>query len=230
MHYVILGLIAIGLFFVEVLSVVLFLLTLVCYIPYQIFRKKIDNESPPMTINQMPVLRPLPMTFEAHSNMFYRLFSYLYIPRKWQLVQNWHFIYFDKARNEDVELVVPKGFECDAASIPRPFRAFFSPTGLLLLPALLHDCGFEYNQLWEIDRNGNLVSYMPAQGDEKRFWDKLLYDAGMQVNRAKLVNGTIWLVRFLSLPTWINYRRSQTPLPTPTLPSSGDSCLCEFNP
>ena len=55
--------------------------------------------------------------------------------------------YFRLPKNKTI-IKIPKGFEFDGASIPRPFWWILSPVGLLFIPGLVH---------MHIKRMGSLV-------------------------------------------------------------------------
>ena len=176
---------------VGLLAGMLFLVYLLTGAIYFLFKPDLDKVDASIPENKMPVLRPIPVKTK-NQGVIKRFMVYMLVPRTWKLLQNWHWKYFDKEKGAYVELVVPKGFVCDLASIPRPFRAFFNPAGLLLLPAMLHDYAFEYNQLWQVDDNGEYVPYVPedccCSRTQKRYWDTLLFEAGRQINDSWLIN------------------------------------------
>ena len=166
----------------------------------------------------------------------------MFMPRRWQLMQNWHWAYTENrgAQNtRKVELVIPKGFICDAASIPRPFRALLNPAGALLLPAMLHDYAYKYNQLWQTDKTGGFSDYFPSADFKSReskqqmvIWDRFLFQAGQQINGLWPVNATIRYLAWIGLTecTWNQYRELNKPVLTPVKPTTGKRCLCHFNP
>ena len=188
--------------------------------PYFLLSKILEKVKPVIEEKGMPLLRPLPVPTK-NQNIFFRWMVYLYVPRKWKLERDWYCEYTEKDMNK-VTLVIPRGFVCDIASIPRPFRAFFGQTGLLLLPALLHDYAFMYNHLWQVDASGNFTKYNPCKNksrmSQKFFWDNLLFRTGMQINGSWFVNGAIRLLSlFLTSCTWWSYRRAQAKYKNPRL-------------
>lgn len=68
------------------------------------------------TLVEMPILRPLPL---------HKCFG----TRRFELVEDWQFFVYR----------VPKGFITDGASVPRILYWLFEPTGILFLPAIVHD-------------------------------------------------------------------------------------------
>ena len=222
-----------GLFALIVFELVEKLLT-IASIPLYCFsfkyrQKALIRSSRVLTESEMPILRPIPVPSVQQPTFYDQLLVYIFVPREWRLLQNWSVDYIEK-NGSQVRLVVPKGARCDAASIPRPFRSLFNPTGLLLLPALLHDYAYKYNQLWQVDAAGNFSPYRYLDGssdeEQRQFWDDLLYQAGMQLNGFAPINKAIrWLGKFgLTKKTWDNYRQENK---KPGRPSDAGDCLCQ---
>lgn len=106
--------------------------------------------------------------------------------RKWEVVEDW-----DYTLPNGQKIVIPAGFEFDGASIPRPLWAILSPTGLLLIPGLIHDFGYRYDYIWTYDSKGNV--FKGDQGEGQDHWDTLFYDVGMAVNDMEEVNFMAWI-------------------------------------
>jgi hypothetical protein len=149
---------------------------------YFIFKKESD---PFVAPSNMPVLRPLPIPTKNRPFVM-RLLVWIFEVRQWELVNNWQ---FKLASGE--QILIPKGFIFDGASIPRIFWAILSPVGLLLIPGLIHDYGYKYDQLWEVDDNYNISAFRVKAG--RNFWDKMFKDVGNQVNGFSLVDTIAWL-------------------------------------
>jgi len=96
-----------------------------------------------ISTKSMPALKPVPIPTKNQKTVIHKLTAFIFEVRKWELVENWHYTLCD-----GVELIIPKGFRFDGASIPRPFGAILNPIGLLLIPGLLHDYGYKYDQIW----------------------------------------------------------------------------------
>lgn len=94
---------------------------------------------------KMPILRPIPLK-PGESRL-----------RKWRVLEDY---YTDLPGGEQVH--IPRGFEFDGASVPRPLWAIFNPTGILLIPALIHDYAISYGVL---DVDGRLVAYSYKEAD-----------------------------------------------------------------
>ena len=95
---------------------------------------------------EMPVLEPLPIATEKHG-----LTVWMHSIRTWKIAKNWKYkLPASFTRGKDVTIIIPKGFQFDGASIPRPFWGILHPSGLLLIQALVHDFAYRCEFLWEI--------------------------------------------------------------------------------
>ncbi len=63
---------------------------------------------------------------------------------KWFELHESFGFYWDKSETERILFTVPKGFQTDFASIPKPFRVILSPIGRHGKAAVLHDYLCEY--------------------------------------------------------------------------------------
>lgn len=152
----------------------------------------------------MPVLKPVPIPTRNQPSFIHKIAVFIFEVRKWELVEHWHYTY--KSSGEEIELVIPKGFIFDGASIPRPFWAILNPIGLLLIPGLLHDYAYKYQQLWQIS-DGRVVAY--KESAEKEVWDKLFKNVGKEVNGFFLVNAIAWAAVFFGgQSAWDDHRKA----------------------
>ncbi len=186
-------------FFAGVLVIALFIFYAVMYVLYKIV--KLENE-PYFHIEQMPKLVPVPIPTEKQKNPLQKLLAFIFEIRRWELAECWRY-----QLNEKEELIIPKGFRFDGASIPKIFWAFLSPSGLLLIPGLLHDCGYKFDQIWKINSNGCPVPYKRGAG--KEYWDQLFLDVCSEVNGVPLVNFIAWLaVALAGNGAWNKHRKA----------------------
>ncbi len=193
--------------FFQIVGVVVIALSLVLiglFIVYKIFRKEIKSL---IADAKMPVLLPLPIPTKNRTFIM-RLLVWLFDIRKWQLVENWHF-----ELDNGVEIVIPKDFSFDGASIPRIFWAILSPVGLLLIPGLIHDYGYRFNLIWQKTASGDLAPYMEDVG--QKAWDDLFKTVGVQVNGFAVIDYIAWLgLRIGGCFAWNRHRdANQTPVP-----------------
>lgn len=84
------------------------------------------------------------------------------------------------------EFKVPKGFQTDFASVPKPLWALFSPFGKYTQAAVLHDWLYK----------GNGVS-------SRKEADALFYEAGVSSAMQKISMWIMWL--FVRLYAWFAY-------------------------
>ena len=89
---------------------------------------------------EMPTIQPVPIPTKE-MGFFGALFVWLFISRKWTVKKDWHFTL------NGMDLVIPKGFIFNGASIPKYFWSWVSPTGILLISGMIHDYGFKYGTL-----------------------------------------------------------------------------------
>ncbi|USD66292.1 DUF1353 domain-containing protein [Vibrio sp. SCSIO 43136] len=130
---------------------------------------------------EMPKLIPVRIQTKNQPTWLHKLVVFVTQTRKWQLAENWTY-----KLNDDVTLVIEKGFVFDGASIPRIFWAILSPTGLLLIPGLIHDYGYRYDQIWKLEENNQTSVY--AKGKGRAYWDDLFKQVANEVNQVSLVN------------------------------------------
>ena len=72
----------------------------------------------------MPLLKPMPLTRWGQA-------------RQWRLIGDWEYN----------GIRVPAGFITDGASVPRILYWLFEPTGVLFLPAIVHDYFYATQQI-----------------------------------------------------------------------------------
>ena len=151
----------------------------------------IKKTGPKIRPKDMPILRPIPIPTKGRK-IFARLIVWMAEPRRWRVMEDWCFRY-KKKNGKTIKLVIPKGFEFDGASIPRILWFFLHPTGLLLIPGLIHDYGYKYDQLWKLNANGAIVPFPKPPKNGRLYWDSLFRKIGMQVNGVWLPNFLAWL-------------------------------------
>lgn len=129
---------------------------------------------------QMPKLIPIPIKTKGKPPIA-RFIAWVFSIRHWKVVEDWDFT----LPNGD-KIVIPKGFRFDGASIPRPLWGILSPTGLLLIPGLIHDFGYRHDYIWAYDDSGHV--YKKHMGAGQKFWDSLFYRVGNYINEIKEIN------------------------------------------
>lgn len=161
----------------------------------------VKKSAPYIAAGNMPVLKPVPIPTKNRP-VFMRLLVWIFEVRKWELVENWYFVLEDGVR-----IVINKGFIFDGASIPRSLWALLSPVGLLLIPGLIHDYGYKFDLLWQVNENNSVIQYL-NKSDRKR-WDDLFRSVGRQVNGFSVIDSLAWLgLRFGGFIAWNKHRKN----------------------
>jgi len=182
----------IGLLVTGFLIFLIFLLVL-----YTLLVKKSEPYVAPA---QMPLLKPIPIP-TRNRPIVMRLLVRIFEVRKWELMENWYF-----TLHGDVQIVINKGFIFDGASIPRPLWAFLSPVGLLLIPGLIHDYGYKYDQLWQVDKYGTITTCFETS--KRKLWDDLFRSVGKQVNGFSFIDSIAWTgLRLGGFLAWNKHRK-----------------------
>lgn len=183
---------------IVVLSFGLFFLLLLTY--YLIVRP-VDAA---INTEGMPKLTPIPIPTKNRSFLM-RLLVWFFEVRKWELSQDWSF-----RLEGGPEIVIPRGFHFDGASIPRPLWGILSPIGLLLIPGLVHDYGYKYDQLWMKDEDNELVAFQKGAG--RSYWDSLFLEVGKQVNGFAAIDWSAWLaIKIAGGGVWNKHRDTNEP-------------------
>ena len=141
----------------------------------------------------MPELKPVPIATKKQGHTVW-----MHSVRKWKLTENWEYTIRESStgKNEKVEIVIPKGFVFDGASVPRPLWAILHPSGLLLIPALVHDFAYRCGFLWEVVNPGEVRRYRYKSGC-KEDWDELFRKIGIACNDVRIANYLAYFAVFL---------------------------------
>lgn len=152
---------------------------------------------------KMPKLEPVRIPTERHGIM-----AWMHSVRKWRLTEHWK---YDLPESccvgcRKVKIIVPKGFEFDGASIPRPLWAVLHPSGLLLIQALVHDFAYRRGFLWKLvidEKTGEKTGEVCRCEGSKEDWDALFQKIGADVNGVRTVNSiAYWAVRRFGRRAW----------------------------
>jgi len=161
-----------------------------------------EKATPTIDAEGMPHLRPIPIP-TANCPFGMRTLVWFFEIRRWTLTAHWTY-----RLNDGTLIFIPAGFDFDGASIPRIFWGVLSPVGLLLIPGLIHDYGYRYNQLWQLTDQGQVKRYPDEEKKaDKAFWDTLFRDVAKEVNGFWLINVVAWLgVKLGGRGTWAKHR------------------------
>ena len=179
-------------------------------------RIRAKKEKPELVVDEkgMPLLRPIPIPTKKDAKGLMRILVWLFEVRQWSLGAVWSCDLHDGTRN--VTFVFHEGFKFDGASIPRIFWFLFNPIGILLIPGLIHDYAYKYDQLWEID-NGVIKPYDKGGEDSKRHrWDRLFWAVGVHVNGLRSLTFIAWLaIKIGGWVAWNKHRKKNEDAPEP---------------
>ena len=152
---------------------------------------------------KMPKLQPFAIKTQKFS-FYSKLWRLLFKKRQWQLIEDWHYTLPNKRI-----VIIPKGFIFDGSSYPAIVWLFFSPTGLLLIPVILHDFCFEYNYLWA-KQDDKIFKFKEGYGFLK--WSTLIRKVGIERNELLLIDYFIWvLCMAFGWVNWLTFKRKTKP-------------------
>ena len=147
------------------------------------------------SMKEMPVLKPI--VIETKGKGFWKSMLHWFLStRNWELTKDWNYTI------NDVEYVVPKGFQFDGASIPKFLRAFFSPVGIMLIGGLVHDYGYKYETLL-------LKGKKKTIGIKTQKWmDEVFKDININVNGFYVFNLlSYYSLRLAGFIAWNGHRK-----------------------
>lgn len=165
---------------------------------FKVREKKFSNSKSKIALYNMPLIRPIPIStheFKGLDKFLVLIFS----SRRWRIEDAFSF----KFQNE--EYLIPAGFEFSGRSIPRPLWGIFSSSGVLLIPALIHEYGYRYNGIYCIgDQDQPILSH---QNKTKEFWDDLFSSIEIDINDIELLSTLVkFCVRKGGKKTWKSFR------------------------
>ena len=156
----------------------------------------------------MPVLQPIAIL--TKNQPWYRaLYRWLFQIRRWRLVKD-----FNYELSNGIWVRILRGFEFDGASVPRIFWFVLSPTGLLLIPGLLHDFAYKEDCLLcvvdidEMDQYSKMIAIPYLAGAGRKYWDKMLRVEATHLNGFRIINYIAWAgVRLGGWIPWNKHRK-----------------------
>ena len=123
--------------------------------------------------NKMPVMSPLPIKTKE-LGFFGAIWVWIISTRKWKLEEDWNYSI------NGTMYRVPEGFVFDGASVPKYFRSWLSPMGVLLIPGLVHDYGYKYAAI--------LTDSAEQHIKDQKQMDVLFRDIAINVNGFTIIN------------------------------------------
>jgi hypothetical protein len=145
--------------------------------------------------DKMPHLQPVPIKTKG-KGFFGAIVMWLLSTRNWVLIKDWHY------KINDVDYVIPAGFQFDGASIPKFLRTFFSPVGVLLIGGLVHDYMYKYTAC-KPRKSGDPLLVV----DQKKA-DQIFRDINIEVNGFYTMNYlAYWSLRIGGFVAWNGHRK-----------------------
>ncbi len=144
-----------------------------------------------MKYEKLPEMRPIRIPTKD-KGLLGAVWLWIWTTRKWEIVKDWSFSI------DDQEYLIPEGFVFDGASIPKYFWNWLSPTGILLVPGLVHDYLYANEHLIRKDRT-------PGEKKTQKECDEIFRDAAISVNGFKVIN---WIAYYaLRAFGWVAWRK-----------------------
>lgn len=157
----------------------------------------LDKKKPKLKFSyeELPHLQPVKISTKG-KGFWKGLALWLLSTRNWVITKDW------KYKINDVEYVIPAGFQFDGASIPKFLRTFFSPVGVLLIGGLVHDYMYKYTVCKPLNKKDPLLVV-----NQKRA-DQIFRDINIEVNGFYLMNYlAYWSLRLGGFIAWRGHRK-----------------------
>ena len=122
--------------------------------------------------------------------------------RHWIIAKDFVFTIDDPDGTGPCQLVIPKGFQFDGASIPKFLHTWLSPTGVLLMGGLVHDYAYKYATLKRKGK-GTLGPMTQKQSDI------IFRDINVEINGFKFLNYLAYCaLRIGGFVAWNGHRKN----------------------
>ena len=148
----------------------------------------------------MPVVRPLPIDTKD-AGYLKALWIWLFTVRRWLLTEDWHF-----TLKSGREIKVPSGFIFDGASVPKIFWFLLSPTGILLIPGILHDYAYKFGYLIVEIGDGETRRIWR----DRDYWDRFFREVAITVNGFRFINWVAYFaLKYFGWVAWNKHRKAE---------------------
>lgn len=146
--------------------------------------------------DNMPVMSPVPIETKS-KGLFGAIWCWVMTTRKWKIEESWLF-YIDGE-----QYCIEEGFVFDGASVPKYFRSWLSPMGVLLIAGLVHDWGYKYASLHRLGQDQNW-----EEAKTQKEMDIIFREIAVQVNGFRFINGIAYYVlRVCGFFAWNGHRK-----------------------
>lgn len=149
----------------------------------------------------MPHMQPIPIATKG-KGFWSAIWMWLTGSRHWIVAKDFVFTIDDPDGTGPCQLVIPKGFQFDGASIPKFLHTWLSPTGVLLMGGLVHDYAYKYATL---KRKGKGTLGPMTQKEA----DIIFRDINVEINGFKFLNYlAYWALRVGGFVAWNGHRKN----------------------
>src|SRR5210317_1564564 len=159
------------------------------------FDDKEHKERIGFTYTDMPKMQPIPIPTKG-KGFWSAIWMWLTGTRNWVIAKDFVF------KLDEVEYVIPKGFQFDGASIPKFLHTWLSPTGVLLMGGLVHDYAYKYESLKKKSKGANTKLTQKEA-------DVIFRDINIEINGFKFLNYlAYWALRIGGFVAWNGHRKN----------------------
>ena len=144
---------------------------------------------------EMPCMKPISIPTKG-KGFWGGVWTWIMVTRTWEITKDWRY------ELNGVKYVIPKGMIFDGASVPKFFRSWLSPMGVLLIGGLVHDFGYKYSALLK----GNKKS---AEVHNQKELDQIFRDINIDVNGFRVLNYVAYYaLRLGGFIAWNGHRKN----------------------
>jgi len=144
---------------------------------------------------EMPCMKPISIPTKG-KGFWSGVWTWIMVTRTWEITKDWRY------ELNGVKYVIPKGMVFDGASVPKFFRSWLSPMGVLLIGGLVHDFGYKYSALLK----GNKKS---AEVHNQKELDQIFRDINIDVNGFRVLNYVAYYaLRLGGFIAWNGHRKN----------------------
>ena len=154
-----------------------------------------DEDIVGFSYKEMPHMKPIAIP-TAGKGFWGAVWLWLMGTRQWEVAKDFHYTLNGE------EMVIPKGFQFDGASIPKFLHTWLSPTGVLLMGGLIHDYGYKYQTLLKKGKKTTIGI------KDQKWMDQTFRDINIEQNGFHLLNYlAYWALRLGGFVAWNGHRK-----------------------
>jgi len=143
---------------------------------------------------KMPEISPISIHLKG-STWLKRTINWLSSTRKWVVKKDY---YIKHPFKHDTQILIPKGFIFNGASIPKVFWIFYNPVGILFIPSLPHDYVYQYHKILLL-QDGDIIN---TPCDRKEI-DLIFRAIAIEINRLHIASGlAYYILRLFGRVAW----------------------------